>query len=74
MEPETKTNGAFVGLAVIIIILIIGGTYIWQSNKDALKLQKESTVTEEDSQDLYNLQMDANATDASTGVDANAVN
>jgi hypothetical protein len=30
MDDEKKSNGAFVGLVVIIIILIIGGIYIWQ--------------------------------------------
>ena len=31
METEKKTNGEYLGLAIIIIILIMGGIYIWQS-------------------------------------------
>lgn len=73
MEPEAKTNGAFVGLVVIIIILVIGGIYIWQSNKDTLKMQEEPAITETDSADLNSLELEANTIDASTGVDANAV-
>ena len=33
MEIEKKSNGALVGLVVIIIILIVGGIYIWQSRE-----------------------------------------
>ena len=42
MEPEKKSNGAFVGLVVIINILVLGGIYIWQSS------QKEKTDTNQD--------------------------
>jgi len=31
MEPEKKSHGALIGSIIIIIILIIGGLYIWQS-------------------------------------------
>ncbi len=41
MEPEKKSNGALVGLVVIIIILIIGAVYIW---RDSIKeIQKSNT-------------------------------
>lgn len=36
MEPEKKSNGALIGLIVIIIILILGGIYIWQTNKNKI--------------------------------------
>jgi len=78
MEPEKKSNGAFVGLVVIIIILVLGGVYIWQSNKDALEKKQNSnqseTVTQQDSLDLNSLEEDFNSLDVSTGVDASAVN
>lgn len=41
MEPEKKANGAFFGLVVIIIILIVGGIYIWFSNQKAKKLLQD---------------------------------
>ena len=74
MEPEKKSNGALVGLVIIVIILIAGGIYIWQANKDAIKnpLQSEA-VTSTDGDELNALELDANATDTSTGVDVNAV-
>ena len=78
MEPETKSNGALIGLVVIIIILVIGGIYIWQSNKDALEKKQSpaesEVVTDQDSADLDALELDAEAVDTTTGVDANAVN
>ena len=41
MEPEKKSNGALVGSIVIIIIIVIGGIYIWQSKiKSALEEKK----------------------------------
>ncbi len=75
MEPEKKSDGAFIGITIIIIILIVGGIYIWLSNKDALKkIQNESgNITEKDSADLSTLEMDAKATDTSTGVDPNSI-
>jgi len=37
MEPEQKSNGALTGLVVIIIILIIGGIYLWKNNTDSIQ-------------------------------------
>ncbi len=38
MEPEQKSNGALAGSIVIVLILIIGGIYLWQKG-----VQKEDT-------------------------------
>lgn len=77
MEPEKKSNGSLVGLVIIVIILIIGGIYIWQSNQEAVKLQNSQTqseaLTSQDAAALDALELNAEATDTSTGVDANAV-
>lgn len=79
MEPEKKSNGAFIGLIIIIIILIAGGIYIWMSNKKAAeKLQAEQAQYEaannQDAAALNALEADVTGADASTGVDVNAVN
>ena len=71
MEPDKKSNGPLIGLIVIIIILVLGGVYMWQSNKDTL--QKGDAVGSGDSTELNTLEADLNATDTSTGVDANTV-
>lgn len=70
MEPEKKSNGALVGLVVIIIILIIGGIYIWQSNEKAEEKTEETQsedVTSEDSTDLDTLEQDLKTTDIDVG-------
>ena len=76
MEPEKKSNGAFIGLIVIIIILVIGGIYMWQLNQKTLeekKVQSEN-VTAQDTTELDSLQAEVNATETDLGVDANTVN
>ena len=79
MEPEKKINGALVGLIIIIIILIIGGIYMWQSNKKAVEKMKAAQAQSEallsqDSATLDALDQDLKTTDINTGVDANSVN
>ncbi|OGI90794.1 hypothetical protein A2911_01850 [Candidatus Nomurabacteria bacterium RIFCSPLOWO2_01_FULL_40_15] len=32
MEPEKKSNGALMGSVIIVIILIIGGIYLWKNS------------------------------------------
>lgn len=71
MEPEKKSNGAFIGLAIIIIILVIGGIYAWQSKvkyDNGLK-QPAETVTTEDQNSLDSLDQEANTLDSNVGVD-----
>jgi len=71
MEPEKKSNGALVGLIIIIIILVVGGIYMWQSNKNAVENQgmpvPSETVTTQDSVDLDTLDQDLNTTDIDVG-------
>ena len=73
MEPEKKSNGAMVGLVIIIILLIVGGIYVWQSNKDALEETPTPALSEEDSTELNDLEADLETTDTSVGVDVNEV-
>ncbi len=77
MEPEEKkSNGAFIGLVIIIIILIVGGIYIWQSKvKSALKenTQTESVKTTADSGELDTLEQDLETTDTNIDVDVNSI-
>jgi flagellar basal body-associated protein FliL len=77
MEPEKKSNGAFVGLAVIVIILIVGGIYIWMSNNSAdntgATQMQSGAVTAQDAAQLNALEQSVNAADTSTGVDASTL-
>jgi len=74
MEPEKKSNGALVGLIIIIIILIVGGIYIWQSSKDALESTQPEVITEEDSIILDTLDQDLLDADTDIDVDLDAIN
>jgi hypothetical protein len=40
METDKKSNGAFVGLIVIVIILVIGSIYIWHLKIKRLEEEK----------------------------------
>ena len=76
MEPEKKSNGAFVGLAVIVIILVVGGIYIWRSNEKNKKMLQEQAeaLSNQDAALLNALEEEAKGTDTNVGVDANSVN
>jgi len=78
MEPqEKKSNGALIGSIVIIIILIAGGIYIWQSKmKSALeeknKFEAENVVPA-DNNELNALEEDLNTIDTNVDVDVNSI-
>ncbi|MFA6585913.1 MAG: hypothetical protein WCS86_02005 [Candidatus Paceibacterota bacterium] len=77
METEKKSNGALLGSIVIIVLLIIGGIYIWQSKVQKALEQKKTEagmVTPEDANALDALDQDINATDPNVGVDASTIN
>lgn len=73
MEPEKKSNGALIGLIIIILLLVVGGIYVWQSNKDALQKTPTPFITEEDSTELNTLETDLETIDTNIGVDVNEV-
>jgi hypothetical protein len=52
MKSEKKSNGALVGSIIIIIILVIGGIYIWQSKvkEDLIKKQIQTENTAQPAQ------------------------
>jgi uncharacterized protein YxeA len=52
METEKKSNGEFFGLIVIILILIIGGIYIWHSEYQSIVNKKQPLVTPNTSQTI----------------------
>ncbi|MFA6257087.1 MAG: hypothetical protein WCT29_03115 [Candidatus Paceibacterota bacterium] len=74
MDPEKKSNGALIGAIVIIVILLAGGIYLWQSNaKSALEnkeLQNEN-VSPSDQEDLESLDQELNTTELD--IEANVV-
>ncbi len=73
MEPDKKSNGALIGLIIIIFLLVVGGIYVWQSNKDALQKTPTPVVTEEDSTELNTLEASLETTDTNIGANVNEV-
>ena len=72
MEPEKKSHGALIGSIIIIIILLVGGIYIWQSKvKQTVNAPTttETTSTASDINDLNSLDQDLNNIDTNTNVD-----
>ncbi len=62
MEPETKSNGALLGSIVIVLILVIGGIYLWKTsteNKSVMQNEEETSSLNETS----SLEADLNSTD-----------
>ena len=77
MESEKKSNGAFVGLTIIIVILIVGGIYIWMKNKNNIVSPvgtNNVNVTSQDTAELNSLEQDAGAVNEDPGVDLNSIN
>ena len=77
MEPEKKSNGALVGSIIIIIILIVGGIYIWQSKvKNALEqksIQSEN-LAPTDEEELNSLEQDLNTVNTNIDVNVDTIN
>jgi uncharacterized protein HemX len=76
MEQEKKSNGALVGLIIIVVILAIGGFYVWQTNKDATQrnMEQNSILTEEDQNELDTLNQEILDLDTNIGVEADSLN
>ena len=80
METEKKSHGALIGSIIIIVILLIGGIYIWQSKiKNAIEekaTQKQAAIDLENSQTSYelnSLEQEINATDTNINVDTTKI-
>jgi len=71
METEKKSNGAMIGLIIIIILLIVGGIYVWQTNQKEMPVNE--TLNTEDSAELNTLEASVETTDTNIGVDAETV-
>ena len=79
METEKKSHGALIGSIIIIVILLIGGVYIWQSKmKNAIKekTQQEQSANAEAAitdNELNTLEQDINSIDTAVDVDIDKV-
>lgn len=56
METEKKSHGALIGSIIIIVLLIIGGIYIWQTK--VKKIQEYNKQVEEQLNNLNSENID----------------
>ena len=70
MDPEKKSNGALIGSVVIVLILLVGGIYVWMSRPKTEPLPAENVGTEE-ATDLNTLEQDIDSVD--TNIEANVI-
>lgn len=76
MEPEKKSHGALIGSIIVIVILIIGGIYVWQSKVKEIELQKQLKAQAIDaltSDELNQLEAEFNSTDTTIEIDPTTI-
>ncbi len=79
MESEKKSHGALIGSIIIIVILIIGGIYIWQTKIKEMKREQQriqmqaAAINAANLNELKTLEQDLNNTDTNVGVDVNNI-
>jgi len=76
MEPEKKSHGALIGSIIIIVILVIGGIYVWQQKtKNTINTTptQESQDLQSNSNELNNLDTEINTLDSNIDVNVDAV-
>jgi len=79
METEKKSHGALIGSIIIIVIILIGGIYIWQSKmKTALKEKNNqeevlNSKTIEVSEELDELEQEINEINTNVNVDLDTI-
>ena len=72
MEPEKKSYGALIGSIIIIVILILGGIYVWQARIKSLQVQKQmqaDALKALQQEELNSLEDTVNTTDTNVNVD-----
>jgi uncharacterized protein HemX len=79
MEPQKKSQGALIGSIIIIIILIIGGIYIWQIKIKEMKAEQQrvqmqaAAINAANLNELKTLEQDINNTDTTVDVNVDKI-
>lgn len=73
MEPEKKSNGGLFGTIIIIIILVLGGLYMWQSKVNSTlpenEMESESVTTSNEDAELTAIEGELEGAETNVGVD-----
>ena len=75
MDNDKNSNGAIVGLIIILIVLIIGGVYIWQTHEKKVKEieQQNAALSAADAAALDSLGLDVGTVDSGVNLDVTKV-
>ena len=79
MGPEKKSYGALIGSIIIIVILVIGGLYIWQTKVKEIKQKQQevemqaAAINAANMNELKTLELDLNSTNTDLGIDAETI-
>lgn len=66
MENDKKSNGAFIGAVIVIILIVIGAIYMWNKQEEKVELPTEENQVSEDAtvlnayEELNSLEGDVN--------------
>jgi len=73
MDPEKKSSGALIGSIIIIVILVLGGIYVWRSKMDSLPegTLEDEVVNPSDEEELNSFEEDLN--DVDTNIEASVI-
>ena len=71
MEPEKKGSGALVGAVIIILILLVGGIYVWKQRAETVPAVPTEKIAPADIEELDSLEQDLNSLDAE--IEANVI-
>ena len=67
MENDKKSNGAFIGAVIVIILIVVGAIYMWNKKGEQVELPVERSEVSEDAtvlnayEELNSIEGDVNA-------------
>ena len=75
MEQEQKSNGAIIGSIIIIVLLMIGGIYVWQAKMKEVKLekQKQEEAIRASNAELNQIEQELKNTNTTSNIDTSKV-
>lgn len=47
MENDKKSNGAFIGAIIVIILIVIGAIYMWNKKEETVESPVQNEVSED---------------------------
>ena len=75
MEQEQKSTGALFGSIIIIVLIILGGVYIWQTKMKEVQQekQKQTEIIQANNAELDKIEQDLKNADMATNIDTSKI-